>query len=317
MSGPPRVRFAPSPTGSLHLGNARTALLAWLQSRLQGGSFVVRMEDLDSPRVRPGSAAKILDDLHWLGLDWDEGAGSGGDAGPYEQSARHDLYASALSKLREADSIFACACSRSDLRNAASAPHGPEGPIYPGTCRVRGADLQRAARGAAWRYRVDGRIVELNDLLMGPMRQDLSSDVGDFVVQRSDGQFAYQLAVVVDDGLMGITDVVRGADLRNSTPRQLALYDALDLPAPRFWHVPLMTDDEGRPLSKRDGSGSVSSFRERGGSAAELVGVLAASVGLCPPARPMSAQALLDSHDLDSFTQVLRKNVEVSVRCPH
>ncbi len=311
-----RGRYAPSPTGPLHLGNARTALLAWLQTRLAEGCFVLRMEDLDRPRVRKGSAAQILDDLDWLGLDWDEGPGVGGEAGPYEQSARHGLYAFALARLREIETVFRCVCSRKDVNNAASAPHGPDGPIYPGTCRFRGAARKTANGRAAWRYRVDRQTVSVDDVLVGSIEQDLGRDVGDFVVQRADGLFAYHLAVVVDDALMGITDVVRGADLLHSTPRQLALFEALGLPAPRYWHVPLMTDSRGDRLSKRDGSDSVSLFRERGGTAAELVGELAASVGLSPRGQALSARELLQTHDSGSFMQALSKNTETVAQEP-
>lgn len=303
----PRGRYAPSPSGPLHLGNARTALLAWLQVRLAGGQFVMRIEDLDRSRVRPGCAKQIVDDLRWMGLDWDEGPDVGGMSGPYEQSARGAIYAAALSRLRDAHTIFSCFCSRKDVQNAASAPHGSDGPIYPGTCRDRGAAIEeKGGRSTALRYRVGAGRIEVEDVVTDSIVQDLSYDVGDFVVRRSDGVFAYQLAVVIDDALMGVTDVVRGVDLRQSTPRQLALFSALDLPAPRYWHVPLMADDAGNRMSKRDGSESVMMFRARGGKPAELVGQLAASVGLCPLETPVSAQELLYTHDLSSFTNVLR-----------
>jgi glutamyl-tRNA synthetase len=303
----PSGRYAPSPSGPLHLGNARTALLAWLQTRLAGGRFIMRMEDLDRSRVRPGCAKQIVDDLRWMGLDWDEGPDIGGETGPYEQSARDDIYAVALSRLREAHSVFPCFCSRKDIRQAASAPHGPDEPIYPGTCRERDSAFEeQVRRSPALRYRVRAGRIEVEDVVTGAIVQDLSRDVGDFVVRRSDGVFAYQFAVVVDDALMGVTDVVRGVDLCESTPRQLALLRELDLPAPRYWHVPLMADDDGNRMSKRDGSESVMMFRARGGQPAELVGQLAASTGLCPLDTPVSAQELLSAHDLSSFTDVLR-----------
>jgi glutamyl-tRNA synthetase len=265
------------------------------------------MEDLDRSRVRSGCAKQIIDDLRWMGLDWDEGPDVGGKTGPYEQSARDSIYAAALSRLRDAHTIFPCFCSRKDIQQAASAPHGSDGPIYPGTCRERGVAIQeKDARSAALRYRVGAGKVEVEDVVTGSIVQDLSHDVGDFVVRRSDGVFAYQFAVVVDDALMGVTDVVRGVDLRESTPRQLALLSALDLPVPRYWHVPLMADGDGNRMSKRDGSESVMMFRARGGKPAELVGQLAASVGLYPLQTPVSAQELLSAHDLSSFTHVLR-----------
>ncbi len=303
----PGGRYAPSPSGPLHLGNARTALLAWLQARLAGGRFVMRMEDLDRPRMRPGCAAQIIDDLRWMGLDWDEGPDVGGKTGPYEQSARDSIYAAALSRLQDAHTIFPCFCSRKDIQQAASAPHGSDGPIYPGTCREQELAFgKNGRRSATLRYRVGAGRIEVKDVVTDSIIQDLSHDVGDFVVRRSDGVFAYQFAVVIDDALMGVTDVVRGVDLRESTPRQLALLSALDLPAPHYWHVPLMTDDNGNRMSKRDGSESVGMFRTRGGKPAELVGQLAASVGLCPLETPVSAQELLSAHDLCSFTCALR-----------
>ncbi len=304
---PPCGRYAPSPSGPLHLGNARTAMLAWLQARLNGGRFIMRMEDLDRARVRPGSARQIVDDLRWIGLDWDEGPDVGGGTGPYEQSARDGIYAMALSRLCNSRRLFACYCSRKDIRQAASAPHGRDGPIYPGTCRERGSDddTQRG-RSAALRYRVSAGQIRVEDVVAGPIVQDLSRDVGDFVVRRADGVFAYQLAVVVDDALMGVTDVVRGVDLCESTPRQVALFRALNLPTPRYWHVSLMVDEEGKRMSKRDGSASVMEFRARGGKPAKLVGQFAASLGLCPPDTAVSVQELLRTHDLSSFTHALR-----------
>ncbi len=303
----PSGRYAPSPSGPLHLGNARTALLAWLQARLAGARFVMRIEDLDRSRVRPGCAKQMLDDLRWMGLEWDEGPDVGGKTGPYEQSVRDDFYVAALSRLRDARKIFPCFCSRKDIQQAASAPHGSDGPIYPGTCRKR--DLgseEKGRRSAALRYRVSAGTIEVEDVVTGPIVQNLGRDVGDFVVRRSDGIFAYQLAVVVDDALMGITDVVRGVDLRESTPRQIALLNALDLPMPRYWHIPLMVDGDGNRMSKRDGSEAVMTFRARGGKPEELVGQLAASVALCPQDTAVSAQELLSAHDLSVFTRTLR-----------
>lgn len=306
---PPCGRYAPSPSGPLHLGNARTALLAWLQARLAGGRFVMRMEDLDRSRVRPGCAQQIIDDLRWMGLDWDEGPDVGGKTGPYEQSARDDIYVAALSQLRDTHTIFSCFCSRKDIEQAASAPHGSAGSIYPGTCRERGGGFEKKGeRSPALRYRVRAGRIEVVDMVAGSIVQDLSRDVGDFVVRRSDDVFAYQLAVAVDDALMGVTDVVRGVDLLESTPRQVELLSALELPAPRYWHVPLMADGDGNRMSKRDGSESIARFRSRGGEPEELVGRLAASVGLCPLDTPVSAQELLKDHDLSSFTHVLKCN---------
>lgn len=301
MKGP-RGRYAPSPTGDLHLGNARTALLAWLQIRLCGGIFVMRMEDLDCPRVVPGCAKQILDDLEWLGLDWDEGGGSGGTFSPYEQSKRTDLYAAALELLKKQGQVFPCSCSRRDIAMAASAPHGRTA-VYPGTCRSRSSSAgENDAR--SWRYRVPARELVFNDKLVGVYSQNLARDVGDFVVRRADGLYAYQLAVVVDDLLMGITQVVRGIDLLDSTPRQILLFEALGAESPDYWHVPLMSD-QGRRMSKRSGSQTITAYRARGGSSSQLVGLLAASVGLVQTGTQISPSELLDEYDVEGFRRRL------------
>jgi glutamyl-tRNA synthetase len=240
-------RFAPSPTGSLHVGNLRTALLAWLFARAQGARFLVRVEDLDSGRVRPAFEAEQLADLAALGLDWD---------GPVvRQSERGPMYEAALERLRAAGLLYDCWCTRAEIREAASAPHGalPEG-AYPGTClRLTARELgERRASGrpAALRVRAGGERVALNDRLCG----DVDGVVDDFVVRRNDGAYAYNLAVVVDDADQGIHEVVRGADLLDSTPRQLWLGARLGLPAPRHAHVPLVLGDDGARLAKRHGA---------------------------------------------------------------
>ncbi len=306
MSG----RYAPSPTGALHLGNLRTALIAWLQARLASQPFILRIEDLDLPRVRPGSQEQIIDDLRWLGLDWDEGAGIGGPSAPYDQSARNPFYQQAFQQLLDAEAIYPCYCSRKDIQNAASAPHAHEGgPVYSGTCRTpqRRAEMEQKhpEKMAAWRYRVPARTIEFEDQIVGSVRQRLDREVGDFVIKRADGIFAYQLAVVVDDGLMGVTDVVRGADLLDSSARQIELFDALGYPTPHFWHVPLMVDDQGARLSKRDGSDSLEVWRKKGKSAEALIGFLAHSLGLLDENRSVSAQELLHSLTLERLRKAI------------
>lgn len=265
-----RGRFAPTPSGELHFGNARTALLAWLQVRSQGGVFVMRVEDLDRARTVPGAMPRQLQALRALGLDWDEGPDQGGPYAPYVQSERGALYADAIQKLREADRIYPCYCSRAEIARVSQAPHGlaDEGPRYPGTCRAL-SNAERRAREAqsrkpALRFRVEPGVVAFEDLVAGPLEQDVEQVVGDFVVQRADGVFAYQLAVVVDDLAMRITDVLRGDDLLSSTPRQLQLYAALGAPPPRFAHVGLVLGPTGGRLSKRDGPVSVSALLEQG-----------------------------------------------------
>jgi len=316
-----RGRYAPTPSGPLHLGNLRTALLAWLLARHAGGVFVLRMEDLDRARVRAGAADAALVDLRWLGLDWDEGPDRGGPHAPYTQSERPGRYADALQRLADADLVYPCYCSRADIARAASAPHaGEEGPRYPGTCRDperRAARRERAGgRPAALRFRVpDGLegVVRFEDGLYGAVAQDVARVAGDFVVRRSDGVPAYHLAVVVDDLAMAISDVVRGADLLGSTPRQILLYRALDTldgpnllgplvhdhreTIPRFLHVPLVVDTRGERLAKRHGAVGVGPLRERGIAPEVVIGALAASSGLVPAGIALTARDLRDRFD--------------------
>ncbi|MEK7321694.1 MAG: tRNA glutamyl-Q(34) synthetase GluQRS [Pseudomonadota bacterium] len=292
---PPKGRYAPSPTGPLHLGNLRTALVAWLHIRLAGGHFILRIEDLDQTRSRAESIGQILEDLRWLGLDWDEGPDVGGPCGPYLQSQRSAFYDDAFSQLRNARRVFPCYCSRKDVALAANAPHGRENSgIYPGNCRHLATDTAPPnARAAAWRYRVPSHRLEVLDQISGPLIQTMDVEVGDFVVRRADRLYAYQLAVAVDDALMGITDVVRGADLRDSTPRQVELLNSLGLPVPRYWHIPLIMDALGRRLSKRDGDQGVTALRQQGRAPQHIVGRLAASLNLIPDDEPLSARELL------------------------
>ena len=284
--GPYRGRFAPSPTGPLHLGNARSALLSWLAARAAGGAYLVRVEDLDGPRVRPGLEARILEELRWLGLDWDEGPDVGGGRGPYRQSERGGLYAEALSALRAAGLVYPCFCSRAEIALASQAPHASdEGPRYPGTCRDLGASAgarRAASRAPAWRLRVEEGPVAFDDGVRGRQAFDVAGTVGDFVVARADGIPAYQLAVAVDDAAMRITDVVRGDDLLPSTARQLLVYRALGLAVPRFAHVPLVAGPDGERLAKRHGALSLGELRERGADPRAVVGLLAAISGLAP-----------------------------------
>lgn len=306
MSG----RYAPSPSGPLHLGNLRTALLAWLQARLANQALILRMEDLDLPRVKSSSRGQIIKDLRWLGLDWDEGPDIGGPAAPYEQSARNPQYQQAFQQLLDQDLIYPCYCSRKDIQQAASAPHADEyGPIYPGTCRNplkrTAIKLRHPGKAAAWRYRVPDRTIEFEDRVVGHTHQSLKREVGDFVIKRADGLFAYQLAVVVDDGMMGMTDVVRGADLLDSTARQIELFEALGYPVPSFWHVPLMLDDTGTRLSKRDGADSLDVSKQQGKNADAVLGYLAFSVGLIDEEQAISTQELFQGLTLERLRDKL------------
>jgi glutamyl-Q tRNA(Asp) synthetase len=235
-------RFAPSPTGPLHLGSLVAAAGSWLFARAAGGRWLVRMEDIDTPRVVPGSAEEILDALRRYGLGWD------GEV--LYQSSRGEAYRDALRELRAKGLAYDCACSRAELQRAASAPLGKE-LVYPGTCR-NGLPPDRPAR--AIRFRVPEETIQFDDLIQGETREVVAAETGDFVIRRADGPFAYQLAVVVDDAAQGVTQVVRGADLLTSTARQIALQRALGLPTPAYAHLPLIVNAEGAKLGKRDGA---------------------------------------------------------------
>ncbi|MEM7052775.1 MAG: tRNA glutamyl-Q(34) synthetase GluQRS [Acidobacteriota bacterium] len=299
----PRGRWAPSPSGLLHVGSARTALVAWLSIRAAGGTFLWRLEDLDPPRVMAGAAEAGMEDLHWLGLDWDEGCrrqgGEEGAFGPYAQSRRGDHYRHALVRLAEAGRLFPCRRTRRDLQDLARAPHGaPQGSPYPDRLRPRdlGAGWWRddaAVADAALRFRVAADEVVFEDLLYGEQRERPDRTVGHFVLRRRDGLFAYQLAVVVDDLAMEIDEVVRGEDLLASTARQIQLAEALGGAAPRFGHVPLVLNGEGEKLSKRDRGLTLRALRDGGCEAAQVTGYLAASLGLIDEPRRCHPQELV------------------------
>ena len=284
-----RGRFAPSPTGRIHLGNARSALLGWLQARAAGGRFLLRIEDLDRARCRPAFLEDLYRDLEWLGLDWDEP--------PLFQSQREPVYREVLERLERAGRVYACFCTRAEISRAASAPHGPsdEGPRYPGTCAALTPE-ERAERARtrvpALRFRVAPGEGCFEDGLHGRCCQDVAQVVGDFVVRRNDGVASYQLAVVVDDAASGITDVLRGEDLLSSTPRQLQLYEALGARPPRFWHVPLVLGEDGKRLAKREGAFAVAELRERGIPVERVLGLLAAWSGL-GDGTPVTREALV------------------------
>lgn len=282
-----RGRFAPSPTGRLHLGNARSALLGWLQARAAGGEFLLRIEDLDPERSRPELIEPLKRDLDFLGLDWD---------GPvWRQSQRAAIYDQALARLAALGRVYPCSCSRAEIARAASAPHaGEDGPVYPGTCRGGGAT---PGRPTSLRFRVEPGVVRFVDRLRGELAQDVERQVGDFLVRRADGVASYQLAVVVDDAAAGVTDVLRGDDLLASTPRQLLLLRALGCPAPSYAHVPLLLQADGKRLAKREGALTVAGLRQMGVSAERLVGLLARWSGLGDGA-PVSARDLVAGFSL-------------------
>jgi glutamyl-tRNA synthetase len=314
-------RLAPSPTGAQHVGNARTYLIAWLSARSRGGRVVLRMEDIDSPRVKHGAAQQAVEDLRWLGLDWDEG--------PVFQTARLPLYEAALKTLQDKEQVYPCTCSRSDVERAASAPHAEhEGPAYPGTCAWRSvrhaSELSRprilltdrieetpdlvSSPSYAWRFRVEPGNIEFLDGLRGLTGMQLEKIGGDFVVWRSKVLSsshsevpAYQLAVVVDDAGHHVTEVIRGDDLVPSTPRQLLLYEALGLKPPRFTHVPLVVGPDGRRLAKRHGDTRLATLRQAGVQPEALLGLLAWSCGWMPKPAPISARELIPLFCLESI----------------
>ena len=284
----------------IHVGNARTALAAWLSVRSRGGAFVWRIEDIDLPRVVPGMAAAQIEDLAWLGLDWDEGPDLGGPFAPYEQSRRSAFYEAALHRLAAAGRLFPCRLSRKDLQAVASAPHGGEEAPYPPSLRPRDLDpdwferLCAAERpSAAVRFLVDSRPVSFVDRVQGPIAERVDLTVGDFVLKRRDGLWAYQLAVVVDDLAMEIDDVVRGSDLLASTARQIQLIEALGGTPPAYAHVPLLVNAPGEKLSKRDQGLTLRSLRDAGVAPEAVAGYLAHSLGLLDRPEPCRPADLL------------------------
>ena len=278
-------RFAPSPSGRMHLGNAFSAMLAWLSVRKADGELVLRMEDLDPERTNETFAAQIREDLRWMGLDWDwEGT---------RQRLRTEAYEQAMESLWQQNLLYPCWCTRGDLK-AASAPHASDGkPIYPGTCRHLTA-VQRAekTRPPLWRLIVPDETVCFTDGLQGEYWENLARECGDFVVQRADGVHAYQLAVVVDDAAMGVNEVVRGRDLLDSTPRQIYLQQKLQMPQPRYYHVPLLLAPDGRRLSKRERDLDLGALQQRY-TPQQLLGKLAFWAGILPREEPIAAQELV------------------------
>ncbi len=266
-----RGRLAPSPTGYLHVGHAATFRMAEERCRAAGGTLVLRNEDIDPDRCRPEFVEAMFEDLRWAGFLWDEGPDCGGPYGPYNQSERTSQYRAALARLREGGHLYPCTCSRRDIRAAAAAPHEGEGPLalddevrYPGTCRRRAEPPGGSAR-YAWRFRVpDGEPIRFTDARLGAQEFVAGRDFGDFVVWRPDDVPAYQLAVVVDDAAMAITEVVRGADLLLSTARQILLYRALGWEPPAFCHADLVTDEHGVRLAKRHDALSLRALRASG-----------------------------------------------------
>jgi glutamyl-tRNA synthetase len=303
-------RLAPSPTGALHLGNVRTFMVAWLRARQAGGRLILRMEDLDHPKHKPGADVQAIDDLRWLGFDWDE---------EYVQSQRKHLYAAALDTLVSKGLAYPCVCSRSDIEAVQSAPHEGEQLRYPGTCRDRfaswedacaamDAPLQRTAnyqlpttnslRIPCWRFRTpEDSHVSFDDVFAGRYEMDVWEKLGDFPLARDEKGGGYAIAVTVDDAAMGVTEVVRGDDLLPATPPQILLYHALGLREPAFFHVPLVVGPDGRRLAKRHGDTRISAFRAAGVSAERIIGYLAQSLGIVPDRKPIGLRSLTSLFD--------------------
>jgi glutamyl-tRNA synthetase len=298
------TRLAPSPTGALHLGNARTFLANWLLARQNGWGVILRIEDIDGPRIKFGAATQLIEDLQWLGLDWNQG--------PYYQSRRTGIYTEALQKLLADGHAYPCVCSRKEVEAAASAPHAEDGSaVYPGTCRGRFPDIgaaraAAAGRAPALRFAVPaGRAVSFSDAIAGAKSFDVARELGDFVVAKSDGTPSYQLAVVVDDADMGVTDVVRGDDLIDSTPRQVLLYEALGLAdrVPAYYHLPLIIGPDGRRLAKRHGDTRLSYYRGLGVPPGRIVALLARWCGIDGAGEDVMPAQLVGRFKLDAMSR--------------
>ncbi len=292
-----RGRYAPSPTGNLHLGNARTALVAFWRAKKQNGQFIMRVEDLDSARSKPEKIATNLEELAYLGINWSEGASIGGPYKPYLQSKRFAFYQAALDSLKKNNHIFECYLSRKDLREISSAPHG-QMPIYGNIERELNKNIkaQKIAKGKApsWRFLQKTPKLQFHDAIYG--EQEFT--IGDFIVKRADNEWAYQLAVVVDDIAMGISEIVRGFDLLESTAAQITLYKALGAKAPSFMHIPLLYDESGR-MAKRKGSLTITELKKQAVKAERIIGFLAYSLGLIEEPEEMSALEGVGVFELD------------------
>ena len=286
-------RFAPSPTGRMHLGNVFSALLSWLSAKSQGGTWLLRIEDIDPQRSRQEYAELIMDDLHWLGLDWDEG--------PYYQSERGDIYEHYLKQLTDNGLTYPCYCTRADIL-ATQAPHESDGRVvYKGTCRNLAPGVKTGPAAIRMKVRSEGKgILAFTDGHYGMQTIDLTTHCGDFIVRRKDGAWAYQLAVVVDDALMGINEVVRGCDLLLSSPQQIYLAQQLGFAPPHFTHLPLLCNKQGQRLSKRDQSLDMAALRTSN-TPEEIIGMLAHAAGLQQSNEPITAQELIGEFSWDKI----------------
>lgn len=298
----PTGRFAPTPSGKLHLGNLLCAMLAYLSARAQGGRFLLRIEDVDVPRCPRSLAQQAINDLTWLGFTWDEA--------PLYQSDRSEIYRDALARLTDAGHTYPCFCTRAQLMSLAAPNLGDTQVIYPGTCARLSADEAAAralVRSPAIRLRVPEEDVSFADGLYGRQTENLARDCGDFVLRRSDGLYGYQLAVVVDDALSGVTEVVRGRDILSATPRQIYLQRLLGYDTPAYVHIPLLTDAQGRRLAKRDRDLDLSALAKRF-TPADICGMLAYSAGLLEENRPIPLEGLIPLFD---WSKVRREDIRL------
>jgi glutamyl-tRNA synthetase len=321
IAPPPRIcgRLAPSPTGYIHLGNAWAFLLSWLSIRARNGHLILRIEDIDPQRSRPEFTEGILEDIRWLGLDWDSGPDIGGPAKTYLQSQRMGYYDQALARLDAIGATYSCFCTRKELRNLASAPHVEDsGAFYPGTClkldKAQRAALFATGHRAAIRLRCSGESVSFTDTLRGEGRICLVDCGGDFALRRSDGVIAYQLAVTVDDAEMGVTDVVRGRDLLASVPRQIILQRLLGYATPRYAHIPLLLDSRGDRLAKRHQSLTLRTLRQNGLDARRVTGLLSRLAGMNPRGTPASPRDLLVDFTLERMPVQDQRVTEENLR---
>ncbi len=309
-------RFAPTPSGRIHLGNIFCSLLAWLHAKSRGGKIVLRIEDLDTVRCPRANADILAKDLEWLGLTWDEGAYCSADSEAYFQSNRSAIYAEHFAKLQEAQLIYPCFCSRGEL-HAAQAPHLSDGRVlYAGTCRnlTSNERAEKAQiRKPAYRLKVTDEPISFTDGNYGAQTNTLAIESGDFIVRRSDGVYAYQLAVAVDDALMGVTHVVRGCDLLSSTPVQLYIYKLLGLTPPEFFHIPLLTAPDGRRLAKRDKDLDLNYLRQKYNSPEPIIGYLAHLAGQLAAPEPISTAELAKIFDV---SKIPTNNIAVPTQLP-
>ncbi len=301
----PVGRFAPSPTGRMHAGNIFAALMSWLIVKSQGGCMVLRIEDLDRERSRETYADQVMRDFEMLGLTWDDG--------PYYQQDRDEAYAAAFDALEARGLVYPCFCTRADL-HAASAPHRGEKLVYAGTCRHLSKDevaVKSLVRAPSWRLAVTDDVYALDDMIQGSFSQKLDSDCGDFVIRRSDGLFAYQLASVVDDAEQGVDCIVRGMDLLVSTPQQIYLQDMLGYDHCSYAHVPLIVGERDRRLSKRDRDAALDELLVAHGTPAGVIGHVAFTTGLTERDEPLMPQDLLETFDVSGISERFPDKVQI------